>query len=59
MYVVHLQKFLGFIQKTPQQILRDYERMSERKFKVLYAQYLKSLIGSFKPRDMLLPLSQL
>ena len=44
MYEANLQKFLDFIEKTPEQVVKEYERTSDRKFKRLYAQYLMSLI---------------
>jgi integrase len=50
MYAVQLQKLLDFIHKTPNQIMADFEKMSERKFRLVYAQYLKSLIGDLQQK---------
>ena len=51
MYQVNLQKFLDFIEKTPEQIVKEYERASDRKFKRLYAQYLMSLIRELQKKN--------
>jgi integrase len=50
MYRVNFRKFLNFIQKTPNQIFEDYQRYEERKFKIIYAQYVKSLIGELQKK---------
>jgi integrase len=50
MYRVNFRKFLNFIQKTPQQIFEDYQSYDERRFKIIYAQYVKSLIGELQKR---------
>jgi integrase len=50
MYQVNLQKFLDFTEKTPEQIVKQYERTSDRKFKRLYAQYLMSLIRELQKK---------
>ena len=45
-YRFYLQKFCGFIQKTPEEILEHYERLdSERKFKRKYAMLVKAFIS--------------
>jgi integrase/uncharacterized coiled-coil protein SlyX len=50
-YVTQFQKFLDFVEKTPEQIVREYERSSDRKFKRTYAQYLMALISELQKRD--------
>ncbi len=44
-YRINFQKFLDFIEKTPEQILTEYEKSTDRRFKRKYAQYAKALIG--------------
>ena len=43
-YTTQFQKFLDFVEKTPEQVVKEYERSSDRKFKRIYAQYLMALI---------------
>jgi integrase len=50
-YETQFQKFLDFVEKTPEQIVKEYERSSDRKFKRTYAQYLMALIGELQKRD--------
>lgn len=49
-YTVQFQKFLDFVQKTPEQIVKEYERSSDRKFKRIYAQYLMAIIRELQGR---------
>jgi len=50
-YETQFQKFLDFVEKTPEQIVKEYERSSDRKFKRTYAQYLMALISELQKRD--------
>jgi len=50
-YVTQFQKFLDFVQKTPEQIVKEYERSSDRKFKRTYAQYLMALIRELQKKN--------
>lgn len=50
MYRSSYRKFLNFVKKTPQQIFQNYQRYEERKFKIIYAQYVKSLIGELQKK---------
>jgi len=47
-----LRKFSEFVGKTPQQIYDEYQSSNtdDKKFKMCYAQYLKSLIGNLQQR---------
>jgi len=45
-YRRNFQKFLKFIGKTSEDILRDYEKTSDREFKRKYAQFLRAWIGN-------------
>lgn len=47
-YRVSLQKFMDFIQKTPEQILAEYEASEDRNFKRLYAQYMLALLSEMQ-----------
>ena len=40
-----LQIFSDFIEKTPQQILEDYDAMTDREFRRKYARYLRAFIS--------------
>ena len=40
-----LELFCNFIEKTPQQILKGYEGMSDRQFRRKYAQYVRTFIS--------------
>ena len=40
-----LQFFCDFIEKTPQQILEEYEGMTDREFRRKYARYVRALIS--------------
>jgi len=44
-YKRQVVSFCNFIEKTPQQILNDYENMRDRDFRRKYAQYLRALIS--------------
>lgn len=46
-----LTNFLEFIEQTPQKVLTNYEKMSDREFRRLYAQYLKSWLSSLRRND--------
>ena len=48
MYKSNLQKFLDFIEETPEQILEEYENSTDRRFKRKYAQCVKALISSMQ-----------
>lgn len=48
MYATHLHRFLEFIGKTPEQIAKEYERLSERKFRHVYTQYVMSFITELR-----------
>ena len=45
-----LKMFCGFIEKTPEQILEEYEESSDRDFKRKYASYVRALISSLGPK---------
>jgi len=46
-YTIALQKFCNFIQKTPEQILEEYENTNdERKFRRKYAMLIKAFISA-------------
>jgi len=47
-YRVSLQKFMDFIQKTPEQVLAEYEASEDRNFKRLYAQYMLALLSEMQ-----------
>jgi len=47
-YRVSLQKFMDFIQKTPEQVLAEYETSEDRNFKRLYAQCMLSLLSEMQ-----------
>lgn len=40
-----MRVFCEFIEKTPEQILEEYEGMSDREFRRKYARYVRALIG--------------
>lgn len=40
-----LSKFLSFIEKTPEQLLEDYENTTDRKFKRKYAKLVRAFIS--------------
>ena len=44
-YTRFLNKFCSMTDTTPEQIIRDYERMTDRVFRRRYAQYLRALIA--------------
>jgi len=44
-YKHYFQKFCDFIEKTPEQILEEYESMTDREFKRKYAQYVRGFIS--------------
>ena len=43
--------FCDFIEKTPQQILEEYESMTDREFRRKYARYLRALIGQLNREE--------
>jgi len=47
-YRRQLRIFTEFIEKTPQQILEDYDGMTDREFRRKYAQYLRALISHMR-----------
>jgi len=51
-YKRRLQLFCDFIEKSPKQILAEYEGMSEREFRRRYAQYVRGLIGDLTNRNL-------
>lgn len=44
-YRLYMQKFCVFIKKTPEQILEEYEKTTDRKFKRKYAMLIQSFIS--------------
>jgi len=44
-YKRHIHKFCDFIGKTPQQILEEYESMTDRQFRRKFAQYVRAFIA--------------
>lgn len=51
MYAGNLQRFLGFIGMTAERVCREYDRLSERKFKHKYAQYIMAFISELQKKD--------
>ena len=47
-YRVSLQKFMDFVQKTPEQVLAEYEASEDRDFKRLYAQCMLALLSEMQ-----------
>lgn len=47
-YRVSLQKFMDFIQKTPEQVLAEYEASEDRDFKRVYAQCMLALLSEMQ-----------
>ncbi len=45
-YTLFFNKFCKFIDKTPEEILSDYEESTDRDFRRKYAQYVRGWIGS-------------
>ena len=45
LYRYGLNRFCDFIEKTPQQILEEYEGMTDREFRRKYARYVRVLIS--------------
>lgn len=50
-YKRFLKKFCGFIERTPQQILDEYEETNDRQFKRRYSQLLKAYISHLMSQD--------
>jgi len=50
-YKRFLKKFCGFIERTPQQILDDYEETNDRQFRRRYSQLLKAYISHLMSQD--------
>jgi integrase len=48
LYRISLQKFMDFIQKTPEQVMAEYEASEDRNFKRLYAQYMMALLSEMQ-----------
>lgn len=48
----HLQEFLSFIQKTPQQIFSEYKTLNKNEFKKTYSNHLNSFIGHLKNKNI-------
>ncbi|MCK4433976.1 tyrosine-type recombinase/integrase [Candidatus Bathyarchaeota archaeon] len=45
-YRRNFKRFSQFINKTPEQILKEYEKSTDREFKRKYARYVRALIGN-------------
>ncbi len=48
----HLQKFLKFIQKTPQKIINESKTLNKKDFKRTYSNHLNSFIAHLKNRNI-------
>lgn len=47
-YRFSLQKFMDFVQKTPEQVLAEYEASEDRNFKRLYARHMLALLSEMQ-----------
>jgi integrase len=54
LYKSNLQRFCSFIGKTPKQILEDYDKSTDRKFRRRYAQYIQAF-GAAQLKKKLTP----
>lgn len=45
LYKFRISRFCDFVGKTPQQILEEYERMTEKEFRRRYGQFLRAFIS--------------
>jgi len=50
-YRHYLNVFCDFIEKTPELILEEYERMTDREFRRKYARYIRALIGELSSQE--------
>jgi len=50
-YRYNLTRFCDFIGKTPEQILKEYEEMTDREFRRKYARYVRALISHLMNQD--------
>ena len=48
----HLQTFLSFIQKTPQQIINENKTLNKKEFKKTYSNHLNSFIVHLKNKKL-------
>ena len=48
----HLQRFLKFIQKTPQQIIKENKTLNKKEFKKTYSNNLNSFIVHLKNKSL-------
>jgi integrase len=51
-YKGNLQEFCNFVDKTPQQMLEEYENHTDREFKKKYTQYLRAYISHLFKREL-------